>query len=220
MVVRVGVVGFKGGTGRTHVAFQMAERATHAGHKVKLWDLHPLKSALLYADIRGRTDLPLWETQSRDMELTPGTEDIGSIDDVDLLICDFPQYRTEAAIQWMDWLDLLLVPVSPSPLDLIPLTEMGHLAVDRNWPFVFVPNMLPRSPSLRLELLETLGNEGFKVAPVQIGYWLGIPDSAQYGQSVCERQPKSKAAQEIDQLWQWLADRTKLESAEHPRVWQ
>ena len=37
----VGFVGFKGGSGKTLLAFQMAERAQSAGFRVLLWDLRP-----------------------------------------------------------------------------------------------------------------------------------------------------------------------------------
>ena len=42
----VGFVGFKGGSGKTLLAFQMAERAQSAGFRVMLWDLDPEQSAM------------------------------------------------------------------------------------------------------------------------------------------------------------------------------
>ncbi len=212
MAVRVGVVGIKGGTGRTELAFQMAERATNAGHKVKLLELQPLNYSLHYAETRRKMNLPLWECQARDIRLTPEKEDISNIDDMDLLICDFPQHQTVAAVRWMDWLDLLLAPINSSAPDQMVLTEMGHMAADRNWPFVFVPYMLMRSRSERLKLTNILEGEGFEAAPVQVGHSWAIPNSARYGRGVCEGKPRSSAAQDIDQLWQWLANRTRLET--------
>ena len=37
----VGFVGFKGGSGKTLLSFQIAERAQSAGLRVILWDLDP-----------------------------------------------------------------------------------------------------------------------------------------------------------------------------------
>ena len=67
----VGFVGFKGGSGKTLLAFQMAERAQNAGLRVMLWDLDPEQSLMHHTAWRAETDRPLWEAEPRRIEDPP-----------------------------------------------------------------------------------------------------------------------------------------------------
>ena len=81
----VGFVGFKGGSGKTLLAFQMAERAQNAGFRVMLWDLDPEQSLMHHTAWRAETDRPLWEAEPRRIEDPPESGlDTSTLVDIDL----------------------------------------------------------------------------------------------------------------------------------------
>lgn len=211
MTVVVGFVGFKGGSGKTLLAFQMAERATSAGYRVAMWDLDPEQSALHHMQWRSETDLHLWPAVPKRVDTPPETEmDISSLEGVDLLLCDCPGYNTFFSAAYMDRMDLLLAPLSTSAQDRTVMTRMGWMAQDRNWDLVFVANNLRPSRNRLNGLIEDLQSADFEVCPVRIGRWVGLQDSSEMGMGICELEPDSQAAREIEQLWAWLADRIGL----------
>ena len=130
----VGFVGFKGGSGKTLLAFQMAERAQSAGFRVLLWDLDPEQSAMHHMAWRAETDRPLWAAETRRIEAPPENElNTSALSDIDLVICDFPGFNTFLSAAYMDRVDLLLAPISTTAQDRTVMTRMGWLAQSRGW---------------------------------------------------------------------------------------
>ena len=209
----VGFVGFKGGSGKTLLAFQMAERAQDAGVRVMLWDLDPEQSAMHHTAWRAETDRPLWEAEPRRIDAPPESGlDMNALIDVDLIICDCPGYNTFFSAAYMDKMELLLAPVSTTAQDRTVMTRMGRLAQSRGWRLVFVPNNLRPSRARQNGLVEDLESGSFSVAPVRISRWVSLQDSSEMGLGVCEYEPESQAADEIRALWRWLAGQINLES--------
>jgi chromosome partitioning protein len=209
----VGFVGFKGGSGKTLLAFQMAERAQNAGLRVMLWDLDPEQSAMHHTTWRSETDRPQWEAEPRRIDAPPETGlDMRGLSDIDLVICDFPGYNTFLSAAYMDRMDLLLAPISTTAQDRTVMTRMGWLAQSRGWQLVFVPNNLRPSRARQNGLVEDLESGSFSVAPVRISRWVSLQDSSEMGLSVCEYEPESQAAAEIRALWDWVASQINLES--------
>ena len=209
----VGFVGFKGGSGKTLLAFQMAERAQDAGLRVMMWDLDPEQSAMHHTMWRAETGRPLWEAEPRRIDAPPENElDMSGVNDVDLVICDCPGFNTFFSAAYMDRMDLLIAPISTSAQDRTVMTRMGWMAKSRNWRLVFVPNNLRPSRARQDGLVEDLESGEFSVAPVRIGRWVSLQDSSEMGVGVCEYEPESQAAAEIRTLWTWLAGQINLES--------
>ena len=209
----VGFVGFKGGSGKTLLAFQMAERAQEAGLRVLLWDLDPEQSAMHHTAWRAETDRPLWAAEPRRIDAPPESElDVSALEDTDLVICDCPGYNTFLSAAYMDRMDLLLAPISTTAQDRTVMTRMGWLAQSRGWQLVFVPNNLRPSRARQDGLVTDLESGAFSVAPVRIARWVSLQDSSEMGLGVCEYEPESQAAAEIKALWAWLVRAINLES--------
>ena len=207
----VGFVGFKGGSGKTLLAFQMAERAQSAGFRVMLWDLDPEQSAMHHMAWRAETDRPLWAAETRRIEAPPENElNTSALSDIDLVICDFPGFNTFLSAAYMDRVELLLAPISTTAQDRTVMTRMGWLAQSRGWQLVFVPNNLRPSRARQDGLVEDLESGAFSVTPMRIGRWVALQDSSEMGLGVCEYEPDSQAAAEITALWVWLADQINL----------
>ena len=207
----IGFVGFKGGSGKTLLSFQMAERAQSAGLRVLLWDLDPEQSAMHHMDWRAETDRQMWAAETRRIEATPEKElDTSGLDDVDLVICDFPGFNTFLSAAYMDRMELLLAPISTTAQDRTVMTRMGWLAESRGWQLVFIPNNLRPSRVRQDGLVEDLESGGFSVTPMRIGRWVALQDSSEMGLGICEYEPASQAADEVGALWLWIADRINL----------
>ena len=209
----VGFVGFKGGSGKTLLSFQMAERAQSAGLRVLLWDLDPEQSALHHMAWRAETDRLVWPSESRRIENQPESElDASALGDVDLVVCDFPGFNTFLSAAYMDRMDLLLAPISTTAQDRTVMTRMGYLAKSRGWKLVFVPNNLRPSRARQDGLVEDLESGAFMVTPMRIGRWVSLQDSSEMGLGVCEYEPESQAAAEVNELWAWVSDQLNLKS--------
>ena len=207
----IGFVGFKGGSGKTLLSFQMAERAQHAGYRVMLWDLDPEQSAMHHMAWRAETDRPLWASETRRIESPPDIElDTKSLNDIDLVICDFPGFNTFLSAAYMDRMELLLAPISTTAQDRTVMTRMGWLAQSRGWQLVFVPNNLRPSRTRQDDLVEDLESGSFAVSPMRISRWVALQDSSELGLGVCEYEPNSQAANEVDSLWRWVAKQINL----------
>ena len=201
----LGFVGFKGGSGKTLLSFQMAERAQNAGLRVLLWDLDPEQSALDHMAWRAETDRPLWAAEERRIEAQPEAEiDTSVLSDVDLVVCDFPGFNTFLSAAYMDRMDLLLAPISTTAQDRTVMTRMGYLAKNRGWKLVFVPNNLRPSRARKDGLVEDLESGAFIVTPMRISRWVSLQDSSEMGLGVCEYEPESQAAAEVNELWAWV----------------
>ena len=209
----VGFVGFKGGSGKTLLSFQMAERAQSAGLRVLLWDLDPEQSALHHMAWRAETDRPMWPSESRRIENQAEAElNTSALGDVDLVVCDFPGFNTFLSAAYMDRMDLLLAPISTTAQDRTVMTRMGYLAKSRGWKLVFVPNNLRPSRARQDGLVEDLESGAFMVTPMRIGRWVSLQDSSEMGLGVCEYEPESQAAAEVNELWAWVSDQLNLKS--------
>lgn len=205
MALFVGFVGFKGGAGKTILSFQMAERAQAAGLSVCVVDLDPEQSFLDHFHWRSRAELPVWPVEIRDINRPPAEELYnGALDQYDLVICDFAGFNSPFCHEYYDGLDLLLAPISNSPQDRTVTTRIGFLAQRRGWNFHFLVNCVAISSPLTRSVLSDLREGGFNICPVVVSRWNGFPVSSQWGYGVCEYEPDSRAAQQINRLWEWL----------------
>ena len=93
----IGVVSWKGGTGKTTLAFNLAERATHHGIDTTLCDFDPQANALDYFRIRNN-----YNPNAMQIKGVKGSLTVSGIDTLrkqsaqnqdGLLVCDLPGSR-------------------------------------------------------------------------------------------------------------------------------
>lgn len=210
MPVIIAYDSWKGGTGKTTLAVNVAQLATETGLRVRLYDFDPQGGALRYLAERANTspDLPHVEAVRADVD-TKAAEHLGrqaQTDKYDLLICDMPGADSYMAGLIIEQTDHVFIPISPAPADILITAQQIHQGVRNDWNMALVPNNLPTSKKRCDQMMETLLGMGVPIAPVglrrRVAYW----DAVKYGQGVCENQPRSPAAIEMRALWDWTSE--------------
>ena len=214
----LGVVSWKGGTGKTTLALNLTERATRWGIDTTLCDFDPQSNALDCFQIRDsynpdalplkgvKGDLSVAGTSALRRQLNQNTEG--------LLICDLPGADNFTLDQALALMDLLLIPVTASPHELLVTRRFAAHVQNSDWESVVVLNNLPPGGSRKAQLIDSLERSGIEVAPPGLVRRLSYWDASTVGLSVCEYAPRSPAAGEMDALWHWVANRLNLSSTQ------
>lgn len=210
MPVIIAYDSWKGGTGKTTLAVNVAQLAAETGLRVRLYDFDPQGGALRYLAERPNTspDLPHIEAVRADVD-AKAADHLGrqaQRSNYDLLICDMPGADSYMAGLIIDRTDHVFIPISPAPADILVTAQQIHQGVRNDWNMALVPNNLPTSKKRCDQMMETLLGMGVPIAPVglrrRVAYW----DAVKYGQGVCENQPRSPAAVEMRALWDWTSE--------------
>ena len=202
----VALCSMKGGTGKTALAFNLAERGKAAGWRVALVDLDPQEGSIGLADLRAGCCWPV-------LRCPPGRtagEDIRAIragGEYDLVICDLPGGDSMSMGRVLAEMDLVLSPVGAGPSDLGSAANFAWLVKRMELPAVFVPNNVPFGESRRVGMVEELEEFGVEVCPVMLRRRVAHLDALREGMGVCEASPKSAAAAEVEELWNWVTGR-------------
>ena len=215
----VGFVSWKGGTGKSLLAFNTAERATAAGVKTLLCDFDPQMTMIEQCDIRNslRPEAPRLEVVKGSLTIE-GIEALRRTSqdgEYDLLICDLPGADTFTMDQALAAMDLLLIPITAAPFEIMTTAKLVHKGIVRGWEMILVPNNLPAIKARRKILLTTLTGMGIEIAPVALVRRVSHWDATLAGQAVCEYAPTSPAAEEILAFWSWLEKRIDIRSNTH-----
>ena len=108
-------------------------------------------------------------------------------------------------------MDALIVPITAAPYEIMITAQLVHKGVIKGWPMYLVPNNLPPIRSRREAMLTTLAGMGIEVAPTAIVRRVTHWDAELNGLGVCEYAPASQAADEIQEYWDWLSDRLRVD---------
>ena len=208
------LVSWKGGTGKTTLACNLAERAGAAGLNTTLCDFDPQFIALRHCQLRATTN-----PDAPPIKGVRGSLSIDGIaalhaainaEECDLLVCDLPGADSFTLDHALSNIDLLLLPVTTAPYDILVTANLVRHGIDKGWNMALLPNNLSSSKTRTLQKLEVLQQMGVEVAPVglirRVSYW----DASEVGLGVCEYAPRSPAAAEMQQLWDWIAKRLEL----------
>lgn len=209
--VAIGLASYKGGTGKTTLSWNLAERAQAAGLAVRLVDLDSQEVAATVASLR-EADRPGWPVVSAPLSVEAGQQLTELLVDGDgLVVCDFPGSEDQLTARMINMMNLVLCPVGSSPLDLSVAGNFAFDALSWQWPAYFVGSNLPQGRLRRQQMLEELGQYGLAMVPRDIHGRVAYRDSLVRGLGVCEYEPAGKAADEMRGLWQWVAAHLKLE---------
>lgn len=207
----IGFVSWKGGTGKSLLAFNAAERATAAGLQTLLCDFDPQLTLLRECDIRSKMSPECPQLDAvRGTLSSEGIANLRAIagsDDHDLIVCDMPGADSFTMDQALNVLDLMLIPITAAPFEIMITANLVHKGIINEWPMVLVPNNLPAVKSRRRALLTSLNGMGIEIAPVSLVRRVIHWDATLAGQSVCEYAPNSAGALEMDSFWKWLQKR-------------
>ena len=202
----IGFASFKGGTGKTTLAYAMAERAYANGLRTVLLDFDYQETAKGLAYLR---EQPGWEVAGSQVSVS-GAEELRSIADsgeYDFVVCDLPGSEGAALQRVLANMDLVLSPVNMGAPDMLVASNFAWIAKRMSLPVVFVGNNLSSGRKRRQELTEELEAMEMPVCPVLIQSRVAHLDAMNRGQSACEWAPTSPAAQELQNLWKWIAEK-------------
>ena len=196
----VAIISRKGGTGKTTIACSLAVAAQSNGLATAILDMDPQGSATAWWRVRG--EMPPSVAPTRQSSLR-GHLEAAKEAGVQVVFLDTAPHVAGTASAAAAAADFVLVPCRPGLLDLAAITGSVAIAQERNKPYAIVLNAAPIRSPLIAQAHEALVDTGIVVAPVvhqRVGHAYAVAE----GLAAMEREPVSKAAQEIEALWQWL----------------
>lgn len=192
----------KGGSGKTTIAANLAVALTAKGKRVAILDTDPQGSLgrwlMVRRDAFGDTATGLgfrtasaWGARYEAREL---------LREHDLVIIDTPPKMGVDGRPAIEAADLVIIPVTPSQVDLWATEPTIELATAENKPVMLVLNRASARTRITGEMRALLDQMDGKVAGTIIGNRVAFAEAMGTGLGVIERQPSRPAAREIDAL--------------------
>lgn len=199
----VALVAQKGGTGKSTLAIHLAVCASRRGKAVALVELDNQDTIKEWRAERTSDDLEVVSARAQDL---PRLLADAKKQRADLVILDTAGRADTIAEQVIAAADVVLIPCRPFANDMraTPRTVAQVKAVKKKGQHAFIvlsscPVQGTRHEEARAALAPLLS-----VAPVDVHYYMAFADALNDGRSVEEYDPKSKAAQEIGALYDWV----------------
>ena len=200
----------KGGTGKTTLALSLAVAAVQSGAVAVVIDLDPQATACNWGD-RRKAEMPII-VDAQPARLPQALERARG-GGVDIAIIDTPARSEQAAMAAAKAADLVIIPCRPQIYDLetIPNTrELVRLAGDK--PILVLLNAVPPYASRQEQALEAIKAMQMQVCPVMLGNRSAFGDAAALGQTAMEFDPRSKAARESLEAYEYISRLVGLET--------
>ena len=206
----ISVINLKGGVGKTTIALNLAATLAEQGHRVVLIDADPQRSATQWAQqgqpAGGPGPAPL------PMAVHPLQADAGAPQfqaaQATLVVIDCPPELSDPALVAALLADMVLVPVTPSPLDLwaakqaVATAQEARTLRDGRTPLIaLVPSKLLPQTILARDLPAALEALGEPVAPA-ITQRVALVEAIVLGQTIGTYAKTSPAAAEFAALAQ------------------
>ena len=200
----------KGGTGKTTIAFNLAERAVADGLEIVLLDYDDQQGSIGLMDLRESRD---WRVHKGEINIR-GSNAVAGVPaglDCDLVIHDLPGFERDSVNRLLAEVDLVVSPVGVGAADLMTVANFVWTINRLHLPVVFLPNNVPQWHSRQNEMLAELAALDVEVCPVMVQRRVAHLDALRAGMGVCEAFPNSLAAGEINALWDWVCGRVGIE---------
>lgn len=194
----VSFITYKGGAGKSTLAFSTAVAAKQAGETVAILDLDQQGASASWAQTRARTDLFVETTNVEDLKSR-----INELGEAGYTLCiidtSIEQGGSKRAIRASD---LCIIPARPNVFDLRAGAETWRKVNELGKPAVFLLNQCPpiRQIARIQEAARSLQESGALLSPM-ISARVDFQDAARAGLGVTELHPSGQAAKEIRDLW-------------------
>lgn len=185
----------KGGSSKTTLAAHIAVEAS-ADQKVMLVDTDPQGSLTYWwddrkADVPGLLDVSLARVK-QELDKVRGQEG--------LVVIDTPPLDSSMISAVLEAVDLVVIPVKPSPHDLRGVAVTVELAKKAGKPFLFVITQAVTRAQITAQARPVLEKYG-PVAATIMSYRVDFAGAMTDGRTVQELDPGGKAAGEIAGIW-------------------
>jgi chromosome partitioning protein len=199
----VAILSQKGGTGKTTLAVHLAVAAERRDVAVVVLDLDPQASAAEWKDSREGDSPSVTSIQSsRLKKALEVAENAGAA----LVIIDSAPHSADAAVAAAEAADLILIPCRAGILDLRAIATTARIVKVTGKPaFVVLNTLPPNSPRIVDDAIVAVQRHKLPVSPVIIHQRSAYAHALTAGQTVEEYEPNGKAAEEIGELFKWLA---------------
>jgi chromosome partitioning protein len=212
----ISVINLKGGVGKTTIALNLAATLAEQGHRVVLIDADPQQSAtqwaqqgqLVGAPAAARLSLPVHplRADAGAPQFKAALEQLAQAAQATLGVIDCPPELSDPALVAALLADLVVVPVTPSPLDLwaakqaVATAQEARTLRDGHKPLIsLVPSRLLPQTILARDLPAALEALGEPVAPA-ITQRVALVEAIVLGQTIGTYAKTSPAAAEFAAL--------------------
>ena len=203
----------KGGVGKTMIVRSLATAAAGAGLFVLILDMDTQQNSTSWRRRRpSELLLPAVEfTTENDLpEALKRAEAAGC----DLVLIDTPPGRSSEAAAAVEYADLILIPCTSETECFEGLPRTARLARTTGKRAVVIPNFVHPSGKMEEETIRGFAEATeLPTAPVTLHEYQVHRDGSFQGKTAQEIQPGSKAALEINALWDWLAGELHLSTS-------
>ena len=198
----VAMLARKGGAGKTTCAIHMGVLAAAAGRKVVFFDLDPQRSLAAWWQSRKADTPALVETNARRL---PDLLRSAAEEGYDLAVIDTPPAVSFDTAQVAAAVDLVLIPLRPSILDILAVSNTVDVVKATGTPGLLVlnacaPPTAGEAPST-IEARAALAGSSIPLASVSLAQRMDYTRALNEGEAVNEFAPESKAAAEMRRLW-------------------
>jgi chromosome partitioning protein len=209
-MLKISILGQKGGTGKTTTGIALAVAAANAGKAAVIIDLDPQANAANWKDRRATDNPAVVSAQSSRLKhAVQAAEEFGA----DFLLIDTPGKSDTAAIEAARIADLVLLPVRPQIFDLETLASMKDLLLVAGASPAYVilngvhPQAHKQAEETKTMIMETFG---FKVCPVHLCQRSSYGAAPASGKAPQEIDPGGKAADEIERLYMFVSQQVNM----------
>lgn len=197
----IAILSNKGGSGKTTLAIHLAVAAEQASKRTAVLDLDPQGSATTWSEARDNETPSVVPTHARHLARVLDT---AAANGADIAIVDTAPHSEATSLAAARATDLVLVPCRPTLFDLHAIRDTLDIAMLAKKPARVILNAVPPRGSLAQQARDAVASYDIEPAPYELGHRVAFVHAIIKGITAQEYQPKSKAAIEVENLYQWL----------------
>lgn len=205
------IAGQKGGSARTTTATSLAVLAELAGVRTVLLDLDPQASATIWHDSR-EAEYP--DVAPAQPTRLPRMLEKAAEGGCGLAILDTPPNADNTTAAAIEAADYVLIPMRPAARDLAAVQSTIRYVRDvARKPFAVLLSACPTNTrTITDEVAAALAEARVPLCPVRIHQRVAHYSHVNSGLTATEAEPSGKAAEELAQLWAWVAEQVSLQT--------